>query len=110
MSENSSTHGIYHEFSAPKTPQRNGVEKGKNKAPREMARIMLKVINVPVNFWAEALNTACYTLSRVYLLPRTTMTPYEISRGKKQNLKHFHEFGSTYFILNDKEQRSKFDA
>ena len=110
MSENSSTHGIYHEFSAPKTPQRNGVEKGKNKAPREMARIMLKVINVPVNFWAEALNTACYTLSRVYLLPRTTMTPYEISRGKKQNLKYFHEFGSTYFILNDKEQRSKFDA
>ena len=38
------------------------------------------------------------------------MTPYEIWRGKKPNLKYFHEFGSTCFIINDKEQRSKFDA
>ena len=38
------------------------------------------------------------------------MTPYEIWRGKKHNLKHFHEFGSTCFVLNDKEHKSKFDA
>ena len=38
------------------------------------------------------------------------MTPYEIWSGKKPNLKYFHEFGSTYFILNDRKQRSKFDA
>ena len=38
------------------------------------------------------------------------MTPYEIWRGKKPNLKYFHEFGSTCFILNDREKRSKFDA
>ena len=39
------------------------------------------------------MNTSCYTLS-----------------GKKPNLKYFHEFGSTCFIHNDREQRSKFDA
>ena len=38
------------------------------------------------------------------------MTPYEIWRGKKPNLKYFHEIGNTCFILNDKEERSKFDA
>ena len=38
------------------------------------------------------------------------MTPYEIWRGKKPNLKYFHEFGSTCFILDDREQRSKFDV
>ena len=38
------------------------------------------------------------------------MTPYEIWRCKKPNLKYFHKFGGTYFILNDKKQRSKFDA
>ena len=38
------------------------------------------------------------------------MTPYEILRGKKRNLKYFHEFGNTCFIFNDKEQRSKFDV
>ena len=73
-----------------------------------MARIMLKAKNVPVKFWAEALNTTCYTL-RVYFHSRTTMTPYEIWRGKKPNLKYFHEFGFTCFIFNDKEKRSKFD-
>ena len=71
-------HGIDHEFSTPKTPQQNQVEEGKNKALQEMARIMLKAKNVPVKFWTEALNIACYTLNMVYLLPGTTMTPYEI--------------------------------
>ena len=37
------------------------------------------------------------------------MTPYEIWRDKKPNLKHLHEFGSTCFVLNDREHRSKFD-
>ena len=38
------------------------------------------------------------------------MTLYEIWRGKKLNLMYFHEFGSTCFILNDREQRSQFDV
>ena len=37
------------------------------------------------------------------------MTPYKIWRGKKPNLKHLHEFGSTCFVLNDREHGSKFD-
>ena len=37
------------------------------------------------------------------------MTPYEIWRGKKPNLNHFHEFGSTCFVLNDREHKRKFD-
>ena len=38
------------------------------------------------------------------------MTPYKIRRGKKPNLKYFHEFISTYFILNNMEQVRKFDV
>ena len=34
--------------------------------------------NVPLKFWVEALKTACYTLNKVYLRLRMTMTPYEI--------------------------------
>ena len=37
------------------------------------------------------------------------MTSYEIWRGKKPNLKHLLEFGSTCFVLNDKEHMRKFD-
>ena len=38
------------------------------------------------------------------------MTPYEIWKGKKPNLKYLHEFGSTCFVLNDSEHMSKFNA
>ena len=37
------------------------------------------------------------------------MTPYEIWRGKKPNLKHFQEFRITCFVINDREHKSKFD-
>ena len=71
------------------------MEEENNKELREITRIMLKAKNVIVKFWAEALNTTCYTLNKVYLCPGTTMTPYEIWRDKKPNLKYFHEFDST---------------
>ena len=59
-------HEIDHEFFAPKTPQQNGMEEGKNRALREMDWVMIKEKNVPVKFWAEVLNTTCYTLNKVY--------------------------------------------
>ena len=34
-------HGIAHEFSAPKTPQQNGVVERKNRTLQEMARVIL---------------------------------------------------------------------
>ena len=60
-------HGIRHEFYAPKTPQHNGVVERKNRTLQEMARVMLKAMKVPIQFWAEALNTACYIQNIVYL-------------------------------------------
>ena len=35
-------HGIAHEFSAPKTPEQNGVVEWKNRTIQEMERAMLK--------------------------------------------------------------------
>ena len=101
--------GIRHEFSAPKTSQHNEVVERKNKTLQEMACVMLKAKNIPVQLWAKALNTTFYIQNRVYLRPGTAMTPYEIWRGKKPNMKHFHEFGSTCIMLNDREHMSKFD-
>ncbi|KAK0583158.1 hypothetical protein LWI29_034070 [Acer saccharum] len=57
--------GISHEFSAPRTPQQNGVVERKNRVLQEMARVMLLSNNVPRNLWAEAINTACYIGNRV---------------------------------------------
>nr|KYP59539.1 Retrovirus-related Pol polyprotein from transposon TNT 1-94 [Cajanus cajan]KYP59550.1 Retrovirus-related Pol polyprotein from transposon TNT 1-94 [Cajanus cajan] len=53
-------HGIDHNFSAPRTPQQNGVVERKNRSLEELARTMLNETNLPKYFWADAINTACH--------------------------------------------------
>ncbi|XP_075524464.1 uncharacterized protein LOC142556847 [Primulina tabacum] len=102
--------GITHEFSAPKTPQQNGIAERKNRTLQEMARIMLSSKNISKRFWAEALNTACHISNRVYLRSGSTMTSYEIIMGKRPNLKYFHVFGCVCYVLNDRDHLAKFDS
>nr|GEX57651.1 putative ribonuclease H-like domain-containing protein [Tanacetum cinerariifolium] len=52
--------GIKREFSVPKTPQQNGIAKRKNKTFIEAARTLLADSLLPIPFWAEAVNIACY--------------------------------------------------
>jgi transposase InsO family protein len=59
--------GIKHEFSAPYTPQQNGVVERKNMTLIDMARTMLGEFKTPERFWSEAVNTACHAINRVYL-------------------------------------------
>jgi transposase InsO family protein len=59
--------GIKHEFSSPYTPQQNGVVERKNRTLLDMARTMLDEYKTSDRFWAEAVNTACYAINRLYL-------------------------------------------
>ncbi|KAK0605240.1 hypothetical protein LWI29_024494 [Acer saccharum] len=102
--------GISHEFSAPRTPQQNGVVERKNRVLQEMARVMLNSKKVPRNLWAEAVNTACYVSNRVFKRPGTKQMSYELWKGKKPNVSYFHTFGSKCYILNDRDHLGKFDA
>ncbi|KAK0570630.1 hypothetical protein LWI29_004098 [Acer saccharum] len=102
--------GISHEFSAPRTPQQNGIVERKNRVLQEMAHVMLLSNKVPRNLWAEAINTACYIGNRVFLRPGTKQTSYELWKGRKPNVSYFHIFGSKCYILNDRDQLGKFDA
>ncbi|KAG7599123.1 Zinc finger CCHC-type superfamily [Arabidopsis suecica] len=102
------SHGIRHQYSAPRTPQQNGVVERKNRTLQEMARTMIHRNNISEGFWAEAVSTACYIINRVYVKPGTKTTPYEIWKGKSLNLSHFRVFGSICYVLNDKEQLGKF--
>ena len=70
---------------------------------------MLHNKDVARNLWGEAINTACHTVNRVYLRPSTKKTPYKLWKGRKLNVKYFRIFGSTYFILKDRENVGKFD-
>ena len=46
----------------------------------------------------------------IFPTPGTLMTPYEIWKGKKPNVRYFHIFGSMCYILNDHEHLGKFDS
>ncbi|GKD85256.1 putative ribonuclease H-like domain-containing protein [Tanacetum coccineum] len=65
MNEFCAKKGIKREFSVAKTPQQNGVAERKNRTLIEGARTMLADSLLPIPFWAEAVNTACYVLNRV---------------------------------------------
>nr|GEU40771.1 putative ribonuclease H-like domain-containing protein [Tanacetum cinerariifolium] len=47
------------------TPQQNGIAERKNRTLIEAARTMLADSLLPIPFWAEAVNTACYVQNRV---------------------------------------------
>ena len=75
-----------------------------------MARATLHNKDVARNLWGEAVNTACHTVNRVYFRPGTKKTLYKLWKGRKPNVKYFRIFGSTCFILKDRENVGKFDS
>jgi hypothetical protein len=100
--------GIKHEFSAPYTPQQNGVVERKNKTLIDMARTMLGEFKTPEQFWSEAVNTACHAINRLYLHRLLKKTSYELLSGNKPNVSYFHVFGIKCYILVKKGRHSKF--
>nr|GEV36649.1 retrovirus-related Pol polyprotein from transposon TNT 1-94 [Tanacetum cinerariifolium] len=52
------------EFSVPRTPQQNDIAERKNMTLIEAARTMLADSLLPILFWVEAVNTACYVQNR----------------------------------------------
>jgi transposase InsO family protein len=100
--------GIKHEFSSPYTPQQNGVVERKNRTLLDMETTMLDEYKTLDQFWAEAINTACYTINRLYLHRILKKTLYELLIDKKPNVSYFRVFVSKCFILIKRGRNSKF--
>jgi hypothetical protein len=99
---------IKHEFSSPYTPQQNGVVERKNRTLMDMARTMLEEYMTSDRFWAKAINTAYYSINRLYLHRILKKTSYELLTGKKPNVSYFIVFGSKCFILVKRGRNSNF--
>ncbi|KAD4180306.1 hypothetical protein E3N88_28897 [Mikania micrantha] len=96
------------QYSAARTPQQNGVAERRNRTLIEAARTMLSESKLPIFFWAEAVNTACYVQNRALLNKRHHKTPYEILFNQKPKVGHFKSFGCPCTLLHT-EPNHKFD-
>ena len=103
--------GLMHQFSAPRTPQQNGVAERKNRTLLDMSRTMLAEHNLPGYFWAEAVSTACYVANRALLRSTLKKTPYELIKKRTPNLSYLRIFGCRcYILVNGKSNIGKFDS
>jgi len=103
--------GIFHNFSAPRTSQQNGVVERKNRSLEELARTILNESSLPKCLWADAVSIACYVMNHVLIKPILKKTWYELLNGRKPNIGHLKVFGCKCYILNNgKESLGKFDA
>jgi hypothetical protein len=80
----------------------------KNRTLLDMATTMLDEYKTSDRFWTKAINTACYSINRLYLHRILKKTSYELLTGKKTNVSYFRVFGSKCFILIKRDRKSKF--
>ncbi|KAF3670618.1 hypothetical protein FXO37_08448 [Capsicum annuum] len=86
----------------------------KNKTLVELTNVMLIESCAPLNFWGEALLTACYVLTRVPY-KNIKLTPFELWKGHKPNLGYLRVWGCLAYLSGDvsitlKEAFSSYDA
>nr|GEU97050.1 hypothetical protein [Tanacetum cinerariifolium] len=91
----------------------NGIEfknRVMNKFCKEKARTMLANSKLPIIFWAEAVNTACYVQNSVLLVKPHFKTSYELFRGRTPALSFMRLFGCHVTIIITLDHLGKFDG
>nr|GEU64817.1 hypothetical protein [Tanacetum cinerariifolium] len=88
---------------------KNEVAKRRNRTLIEAARTMLADAKLPVTFWAEAVNTACYVQNRVLVNKSQNKTPYELF-GRTPAIRFLKPFGCHVMILNTLDHLGNFEA
>ncbi len=90
--------GIVHQLTNPYTPEQNGTAERLNRTLIESAKSMLFHAGLPLQFWAEAVNTATYLHNRSPISSLPDKTPYECWYGTKPNVSNLKIFGSICFV------------
>ncbi|CAL8993723.1 unnamed protein product [Prunus brigantina] len=74
-----------------------------------MARTMMHEKQIPLKFWAEAVNTAIYLQNRSPTSALDNTTPFEKFSGRKPGVKHLRIFGSLCYIHIPSQKRHKLE-
>nr|GFB13828.1 copia protein [Tanacetum cinerariifolium] len=81
----------------------------RNRTLIEAARTMLADAKLPVTFWAEAVNTACYVQNRVLVNKSQNKTPYKLFNGRTPTIVFLKPFGC-HVMINTLDNLGKFEA
>nr|GEV63013.1 putative ribonuclease H-like domain-containing protein [Tanacetum cinerariifolium] len=65
---------------------------------------------LPIPFWAETVNTACYVQNRVLVTKPHNKTPYELLHGRTPSIGFMRPFGYPVTILNTLDSLDNFDG
>nr|GEZ87097.1 hypothetical protein [Tanacetum cinerariifolium] len=101
--------GIKKGIQCTKTPQQNGIAERKNRTLIEAARMLADSL-LPISFWAEAVNTACYIQNRVLVTKPYNKTLYELLHGRTPSIGFMRPFGCPVTILNTLDFLEKFEG
>ena len=81
-----------------------------NRTLMEKARSMLSGTRLGQEFWAEAVETACYLVNRSPSSVLEDKTPNEVWIGKKPSFSYLREFGCDAYIHVPKDKITKLDS
>ena len=90
--------GIRQQFSAPYTPQQNGVSERDGRTIMDMTRCLLNEARLPTPLWGEIASTAVFQINR---LPHAAIggdTPYHRMFGKHADLLFSRIIGTRAFV------------
>eukprot|EP00253_Pinus_taeda_P032618 PITA_32618 len=104
-----SENGIHREKTVPGTPQENVESKRMNTTIMERARCMRLHAGLPLQFWADAVDTAIYLINRGPSSSLDGGIPEEAWIGKKVNYSFLKTFSYEAFVHIKKENRTKLE-
>ena len=98
------------QFSATRTPQKNGIAERRNQTVHEATRTILNEAKLSDGYWREVVSTSVHILNMGQLNTNSNKTPYELWFGRVPSVKYFKVFGSKCYIKRLNENIGKIDA
>jgi hypothetical protein len=97
--------GIITEYTAPYSPEQNGIAERYNRIILDHARAVITAKKIPLKLWPWVFESIGYILNRVYSKP-IGKTPYEALIGSKPDISNLRILGSLVYRLIPKETRN----
>ena len=75
-----------------------------------MGRTMLKDSKLDEKFWVQAIDTIVFIINQSLLINNCNKDPYELWKGKPDNVKYFRIFRNKSYIKREDQNLGKFES